>query len=220
LRALWADKLEAVDLHRGQVLYESGASLAHVYFPTTAIVSLMYVLKSGASAEIAVVGQEGLVGIALFTGGRSTPSRGVVQISGRGYRLRPAFMEEAFRRAGPAMQLMLRYTGTLIGQMSQTAACNRHHSLEQQVCRRLLLGLDRVQDNELLLTQELIANMLGVRRESVTETARKLQRIGLIRYARGRIEVLNREGLERRTCECYWVVKRAYDRLLPTTTAG
>jgi CRP-like cAMP-binding protein len=202
-----------------QVLYESGAALSHVYFPTTSIVSLLYVLENGASAEIAVVGNEGIVGVSMFMGGKSTPSRAVVQSGGHGFRLKAEALEEECNRAGPALHLLLRYTQALITQMSQTAVCNRHHSLDQQLCRWLLLSLDRLQGNDLVMTQELIANMLGVRREGVTEGALKLQQAGLIRYARGRITVLNRAGLEKRTCECYAVVKKEYDRLLPPKTA-
>ncbi|MDM0056688.1 Crp/Fnr family transcriptional regulator [Variovorax fucosicus] len=211
----WQPQLEWVDLPRGQVLYEPGSTLSHVYFPTTAIVSLLYVTESGASAELAMVGNEGIIGIALFMGGESTPSRAVVQSAGQGFRLPAQVMKEEFNRAGPVLHLMLRYTQALITQMAQTAACNRHHSLDQQLCRWLLLSLDRLEGNELTMTQELIANMLGVRREGVTEAALKLQKAGLIRYARGRISVLDREGLEKRTCECYAVVKREHDRLLP-----
>jgi len=211
----WLPKLEAVPLPLGSVLYESGGTLSHVYFPTTAIVSLLYVMESGASAEIAVVGNEGLVGISLFMGGDSTPSRAVVQSAGQGYRLAAAAMQQEFDRAGAAMHLLLRYTQALITQMAQTAVCNRHHSLDQQLCRWLLLSLDRLQGNELKMTQELIANMLGVRREGVTEGATRLQQAGLIRYARGHITVLDRAGLEARTCECYAVVRKEYDRLLP-----
>jgi CRP-like cAMP-binding protein len=210
----WLPQLEAVVMPLGQVLYESGATLSHVYFPTTAIVSLLYVMANGASAEIAVVGNEGLVGVSLFMGGESTPSRAVVQSAGSGYRLKAQVLKNEFNRAGPVLHLLLRYTQALITQMAQTAACNRHHSLDQQLCRWLLLSLDRLQDNELVMTQELIANMLGVRREGVTDGALKLQQDGLIRYARGRITVLDRPGLEKRTCECYAVVKREYDRLL------
>lgn len=198
----------------GEVLYESGATLSHVYFPTTAIVSLLYVMEDGASAEIAVVGNEGIVGISLFMGGGSTPSRAVVQSAGLGFRLKARVLKDEFNRAGPVLRLLLRYTQALITQMAQTAVCNRHHSLDQQLCRWLLLSLDRLQGDELVMTQELIANMLGVRREGVTESALKLQTAGLIRYARGRITVLDRAGLELRTCECYAVVKKEYDRLL------
>jgi CRP-like cAMP-binding protein len=211
----WVAHLEDVELSLGQVLYESGGTLSHVYFPTTAIVSLLYVMENGASAEIAVVGNEGIVGISLFMGGESTPSRAVVQSAGRGLRLKAQMMKDEFNQAGPVLHLLLRYTQALITQMAQTAVCNRHHSLDQQLCRWLLLSLDRLQGDELVMTQELIANMLGVRREGVTEGALKLQQAGLIRYARGRITVLDRDGLERRTCECYAVVKSEYDRLLP-----
>jgi CRP-like cAMP-binding protein len=215
----WQPLLEKVDMPLGEVLYESGATLAHVYFPTTSIVSLLYVMENGASAEIAVVGSEGLVGISLFMGGESTPSRAVVQSAGHGFRLKAQLMKDEFKRAGPVLHLVLRYTQALITQMAQTAACNRHHTLDQQLCRWLLLSLDRLRTNELAMTQELIANMLGVRREGVTEVALKLQQAGLISYARGRITVLNRPGLEKRTCECYAVVKKEYDRLLPEKLA-
>jgi len=214
----WQPQLEAVEMPLGQVLYESGSTLSHVYFPTTAIVSLLYVMENGASAEIAVVGNDGLVGISLFMGGESTPSRAVVQSAGHGYRLTSETIKREFTRA-PVLHLLLRYTQALITQMAQTAVCNRHHSLDQQLCRWLLLSLDRLQGDELVMTQELIANMLGVRREGVTEGALKLQEAGLIRYARGRIRVLDRAGLERRTCECYAVVKQEYDRLLPAQLA-
>nr|WP_139026291.1 Crp/Fnr family transcriptional regulator [Methyloversatilis universalis] len=215
----WLPLLEWVDMPLGQVLYESGRTLSHVYFPTSAIVSLLYVMENGASAEIAVVGNEGVVGISLFMGGESTPSRAVVQSAGKGVRMSAQKIKDEFNRAGPVMHLLLRYTQALITQMAQTAVCNRHHTLDQQLCRWLLLSLDRLQGSELTMTQELIANMLGVRREGVTEAALKLQRIGLIRYARGHIHVLDRAGLERRTCECYAVVKKEYDRLLPDRTA-
>jgi CRP-like cAMP-binding protein len=211
----WLPQLEHVDLPLGHVLYESGATLSHVYFPTTAIVSLLYVLENGASAEIAVVGKEGVVGISLFMGGESTPNRAVVQSAGRGIRLGADALKVEFNRAGPVLHLLLRYTQALITQMSQTAVCNRHHSLDQQLCRWLLLSLDRLTGNELAMTQELISNMLGVRREGVTEAAQQLQAAGLIRYARGRITVLDRQRLEQRSCECYAVVKKEYDRLLP-----
>jgi CRP-like cAMP-binding protein len=215
-----APHLELVEVHLGQVLSESGTAMTHVFFPTTTIVSLLYVMESGASAEIAVVGNEGIVGISLFMGGESTPSRAVVQSAGMGYRLKARLVKEEFNRAGAAMHLFLRYTQALITQMSQTAVCNRHHTLDQQLCRWLLLSLDRLPDSELIMTQELIANMLGVRREGVTEAALKLQRAGLISYVRGRITVLDRPGLEKRTCECYSVVKREYDRLLPRKIAS
>jgi CRP-like cAMP-binding protein len=211
----WQSHLEQVSMPLGQVLYEPGGTLSHVYFPIDSIVSLLYVMENGASAEIAVVGNEGIVGISLFMGGESTPSRAVVQSAGEGFRVRAQMMKEEFNRAGPVLHLFLRYTQALITQMAQTAVCNRHHSLDQQLCRWLLLSLDRLRNNELVMTQELIANMLGVRREGVTEGALKLQQDGLIRYARGRITVLDRSGLEKRTCECYAVVKKEYDRLLP-----
>lgn len=215
----WQPMLEPVQLKLGQVLYEPGKRMAHVYFPTTAIVSLLYVLEDGASAEIAVVGREGVVGIALFMGGETTLSRAVVQSAGLGFRLRGQAVKDEFGRAGPVMHLMLRYTQALITQMAQTAVCNRHHTLDKQLCRWLLLSLDRLQGTELVMTQELIANMLGVRREGVTEAALRLQAAGLIRYARGHITVLDRAGLEARTCECYAAVKLEYDRLLPPTLA-
>ena len=218
-RQRWLPQLESVDLALGQVLYESGAATPYVYFPTNAIVSLLYVLENGASAEIAVVGFEVVVGVSIFMGGGSTPSRAVVQSAGQGYRLRADAIKEEFEQAGPVMHLLLRYTQALITQMAQTAVCNRHHTLDQQLCRWLLLSLDRLKGDQLTMTQELIANMLGVRREGVTEAALKLQRAGLINYARGRINVLDRPGLEGRTCECYDVVKKEYDRLLPPTTA-
>ena len=213
----WLPQLELVDMPLGQVVYESGSTLSHVYFPTTSIVSLLYVMENGASAEIAVVGNEGVVGISLFMGGESTPSRAVVQSAGQGFRLKAQVIKEEFKRA-PVLHLLLRYTQALITQMAQTAVCNRHHSLDQQLCRWLLLSLDRLQGNELVMTQELIANMLGVRREGVTEGALNLQKAGLISYSRGRITVLDRPGLEQRTCECYAVVKKEYDRLLPRQT--
>jgi CRP-like cAMP-binding protein len=212
-------QLERAELPLGQVLYESGRTLSHVYFPTSAIVSLLYVMENGASAEIAVVGNEGIVGISLFMGGESTPSRAVVQSAGRGFRLRAQTIKDEFERAGPVMHLLLRYTQALITQMAQTAVCNRHHTLDQQLCRWLLLSLDRLQGSELVMTQELIANMLGVRREGVTEGALRLQKAGLIRYSRGHITIIDRAGLEKRTCECYAVVKKEYDRLLPATLA-
>lgn len=215
----WEPNFEMVDLKLGQVLFESGAMVTHVFFPTTAIVSLLYVTENGASAEIAVVGYEGLVGIALFMGGGSTPSRAVVQSAGQSVRLKASYFEASFSRGGPVLHLVLRYTQALITQMAQTAVCNRHHSLDQQLCRWLLLSLDRLPGDELVMTQELIANMLGVRREGVTEAALKLQRAALINYTRGHITVLSRGGLEERTCECYAVVKTEYDRLLPLTQA-
>lgn len=215
----WLPQLEFVDLPLGKVLYESGSKMTHVYFPTTAIISLLYVMEDGASAEIAVVGREGLVGISLFMGGSSTPSRAVVQSEGKAYRLQASLMMQEFNRAGPVLHLLLRYTQALITQMTQTAVCNRHHSLDQQLCRWLLLSLDRLDGNQLKMTQELIANMLGVRREGVTAAAGSLQEAGLISYRRGHITVLNRSALERRTCECYAVVKNEYERLLPREPA-
>jgi CRP-like cAMP-binding protein len=207
--------LEPTRMALGQALYESGGAQGYVYFPTSSIVSLLYVLENGSSAEIAVTGCEGLVGIALFMGGETTPSRAVVQSEGNGYRLKASVLKREFERGGPLQLLLLRYTQALITQMTQTAVCNRHHSVDQQLCRWLLLSLDRLPENELVMTQELIANMLGVRREGVTEAAGKLQADGLIEYSRGRITVVDRPGLEARVCECYAVVKREYDRLLP-----
>jgi CRP-like cAMP-binding protein len=217
--ARWEPYLESVDMPLGKVLYESGGRVEHVYFPTTSIVSLLYVMEDGASAEIAVVGHEGVVGISLFMGGTSTPSRALVQSAGKGFKLKADILLLEFNRAGLVMHLLLRYTQALITQMSQTAVCNRHHSLDQQLCRWLLLSLDRLHCEELVMTQELIANMLGVRREGVTEAAGNLQSAGLIEYRRGHITVLDRAGLERRTCECYAVVKKEYDRLLPEASA-
>jgi CRP-like cAMP-binding protein len=207
--------VEWVPMPLGEVLYESGGELRYVYFPTTCIVSLLYVMENGASAEIAVVGNEGLVGVALFMGGGTMPNRAVVQSAGHAYRLRGARMQQEFDRYGALLRLLLRYTQALLTQMAQTAVCNRHHSVDQQLCRWLLLSLDRLASNELVMTQELIANMLGVRREGVTEAAGKLHRAGLIDYRRGRITVLDRAGLEARVCECYQVVKTEFDRLLP-----
>ncbi|MEP7157643.1 MAG: Crp/Fnr family transcriptional regulator [Betaproteobacteria bacterium] len=215
-----AAHLELVAMPLGQALYESGGKLQHVYFPTTSIVSLLYVMENGASAEIAVVGNEGILGIALFMGGETTPSRAVIQSAGFGYRLKAEHLKLEFNLGGPVMHLLLRYTQALITQMAQTAVCNRHHSVDQQLCRWLLLSMDRLPGNELTMTQELIANMLGVRREGVTEAAGKLQRAGLIRYSRGRIEVLDRPGLEREVCECYRVVKTEFDRLLADIPGG
>jgi CRP-like cAMP-binding protein len=206
--------LELISMPLGEVLYESGGQLQHVYFPTTAILSLHYIMENGASAEIAGVGNEGVLGISLFMGGNTTPSRATVQTGGHGYRMSGRLMIEEFNRAGPMMRLMLRYIQALMTQMSQTAVCNRHHSVEQQLCRWLLLTLDRLPSNELTMTQELIAAMLGVRREGITETAGNLQRAGLISYRRGHITVLDRSGLESRTCECYNVVKKEFHRLL------
>ena len=210
-----AASLEKVSMPLGMVVYESGGTQGYVYFPTTSIVSLLYVLADGASAEIAVTGNEGLVGIALFMGGETTPSRAVVQSAGDGYRLRAAVLKKHFELDSTLQHLLLRFTQALITQMTQTAVCNRHHSVDQQLCRWLLLSLDRLPGNELVMTQELIANMLGVRREGVTEAAGRLQADGLIHYRRGHIEVLDRARLESRVCECYAVVKKEYDRLLP-----
>jgi CRP-like cAMP-binding protein len=207
--------LELVPMPLAHVLYESGTELKHVYFPTNCIVSLLYVMEDGSSAEIAVVGNEGIIGLALFMGGETTPSRAIVQSAGHAYRLKAQLLKQEFNRAGEVMHLLLRYTQALITQMSQTAVCNRHHSLDQQLCRWLLLSLDRLTSNELAMTQELIANMLGVRREGVTEAAGNLQNAGLIKYHRGHITVLDRAGMEARSCECYGVVKKEFDRLLP-----
>ena len=212
--------LEPADMVLGAVIYESGCEMTHMYFPTTSIVSLLYVTKSGASAEIAVVGHEGVVGLPLIMGGRSTPSRALVQSGGEGFRLAANLMLQECERSGPVMHLLLRYTQSLITQMAQTAACNRHHSLDQQLCRWLLLRLDRLDSNELMMTQELIANMLGVRRESVTEAACRLHKAGIIDYSRGRLHVLDRDRLEKRTCECYAVVRKECERLLPATIAA
>jgi CRP-like cAMP-binding protein len=211
----WLPNLEPVELRLGEVLYESGAALSHVYFPTTAIVSLLYVMENGASAEIAVAGNEAIVGISLFMGGESTPSRAVVQSGGRALRMKAQVLKDEFNASNSVLHLLLKYTQALITQMAQTAVCNRHHSLDQQLCRWLLLSLDRLAGDQLVMTQELIANMLGVRREGVTAAALKLQKAGIIAYARGRITVLDRPGLEKLTCECYAVVKNEYDRLLP-----
>jgi CRP-like cAMP-binding protein len=211
--------LELVALSLGEVIYEAGRELQHVYFPVDSIVSLLYVMEDGASAEIAVAGHEGLVGIAVFMGGETTPSRAVVQSAGYAFRLKALLLKQEFNRSGPMQHLLLRYTQALITQMAQTAVCNRHHSVDQQLCRWLLLSLDRLASNELTMTQELIANMLGVRREGVTEAAGKLQGAGLIHYSRGRITVLDRPGVEARACECYAVVKKEFDRLLPDVTA-
>jgi CRP-like cAMP-binding protein len=216
----WLPHLEPVDFSLGEVVYESGVTLSHVYFPTTAIISLLYVMGNGSSAEIGVVGNEGIVGVSLFMGGQSTSGRAVVQSAGKGFRLKAQLMKREFNRAGPVLRLLLRYTQALITQMSQTAVCNRHHSLDQQLCRWLLLSLDRLEGNHLMMTQELIANMLGVRREGVTEGALKLQHAGLIQYTRGHITVLDRAALEGRSCECYAVVKKEYDRLLPVKLAS
>jgi CRP-like cAMP-binding protein len=211
--------LELVAMPLGKVLYESGSQLRYVYFPTTSIVSLLYVMADGASAEIAVVGNEGMVGVALFMGGETTPSRALVQSAGYAYRLKGHLLKEEFHRAAALQHLLLRYTQALLTQMAQTAVCNRHHSVDQQLCRWLLLSLDRLPSNKLTMTQELIANMLGVRREGVTESAGKLQEKGLIKYSRGQITVLDRTRLEAQACECYEVVKKEFDRLLPDVVA-
>src|SRR5690348_9829614 len=212
--------LEPVNLPLGHVLYEPGMRLSYVYFPTTAIISLLYAMEDGASAETAVVGNEGLIGISLLMGGDTTLGRAVVQSAGYGYRAQANCIKNEFNRSGPVLRLLLRYTQALITQMAQTAACNRRHTVDQQLCRWLLLSLDRLGGNEILMTHELIANMLGVRREGVTEAALKLQMAGLIHYARGHIIILDREGLEKRSCECYAVVKKEYDRLQPEHLAA
>ncbi len=206
--------LKLVAMPLGMVVYEAGAPLRHIYFPTNSIVSLLYVMQDGASAEIAVVGNEGAVGVSLFMGGETTPSRAIVQSAGYAYRLTGNRLKQEFSRHGDVLHILLRYTQSLITQMAQTAVCNRHHSLDQQLCRWLLLSLDRLSGNELKMTQELIANMLGVRREGVTEAAGKLQTLNIIRYVRGKITVLDRTKLENRSCECYAVVKRETDRLM------
>lgn len=211
----WRHELDRVELPLGTVLYESGRNQTHVYFPATAIVSLLTTLKDGRATEAAIVGHEGLVGVALFMGGDSMPSRAVVQHAGHGYRVGAAFIKRQFEDSAQVTHLLLRYTQALITQMAQTAICNRHHAIDEQLCRWLLFSLDRLPGNEVVMTHELIANMLGVRRGGVTEAALKLQAAGVIRYARGRIAVLDRPGLERRSCECYAVVKREYDRLCP-----
>ena len=211
-------ELELTEFPLGKVIYESGDTLRHVYFPTDSIVSLLYVMENGSSAEISVVGNEGLVGVSLFMGGESTPSRAIVQSAGSAYRLPGQKLKDEFNRHGDLMLLMLRYTQALITQMAQTAVCNRHHTIDQQLCRWLLLSLDRLPSNRLTMTQELIANMLGVRREGVTDAAGKLQKLGVISYNRGQITVLDRSRLETLTCECYAVVKKETDRLLPQVT--
>jgi len=214
-QAKFLSRLELVNLSLGQVLYESGDNELYVYFPADCIVSLLYVLENGASAEISVVGREGIVGVSVFMGGNSTPSRAVVQSAGNAYRLSSSVLKEEFNAFGPLMLLLLKYTQSLITQMAQTAVCNRHHSIEQQLCRWLLLSLDRLNSSSLTMTQELIANMLGVRREGVTEAAGKLQKLGVIDYSRGKITVLDRPALERLSCECYEVVKTETHRLQP-----
>jgi len=215
----WREKLQLIEMPLGSVLYESGSKPSYAYFPEDSIVSMLFVLENGASAEIAVVGFEGMVGISLFMGGFTTPSRAVIQSAGKTYRVCTSFIQEEFNNSLPVMHLFLRFTQALITQMTQTAVCNRHHSLDQQLCRWLLLSLDRLPGPDLVMTQELIANMLGVRREGVTDAAGSLQRAGLISYSRGRIKVLDRPGLEERSCECYSVVKKEYDRLLPDLVA-
>ena len=210
-----SDQMEAAPMPLGHVLYESGDQLQHVYFPTNSIISLLYVMEDGSSAEIAIVGSEGIVGISLFMGGETTPSRAIVQSAGQAFRVSSKVLKTEFHRAGPLQEVLLRYTQALITQMSQTAVCNRHHSVEQQLCRWLLMSLDRLGSTELSMTQKLIADMLGVRREGVTEAAGKLQKLGLIEYSRGHIVVLDRAGVEKHACECYQVVKKEYERLLP-----
>ena len=211
-------ELELISMPLGWTLCESGSQMNYLYFPTTSIVSLLYVMENGASGEIAVIGNEGLVGVALFLGGETTPHRAVVQSAGSGYRIKANIVKREFAMGGQLQRLALRFTQALIAQMSQTAVCNRHHNLDQQLCRRLLLSLDRLSDDKLVMTQELIANMLGVRREGVTESAGKLQKAGIINYKRGHITVVNRPKLGERVCECYAVVKKEYDRLLPPTS--
>jgi CRP-like cAMP-binding protein len=216
----WVPHLELVELPLGKVLYESGDTLSHAYFPTDSIISLLYVMQSGESAEIAVVGYEGVVGVSLFMGGNSTSSRAVVQNAGHAFRIKAQVIKDEFNKAAPVLHLLLRYTQALITQMTQTAACNRHHLLPQQLCRWLLLSLDRLKGRHLVMTQQLVANMLGVPLDGVSEGALELQKAGLIRYAKGHITVLDRAGLEALTCECYAVVKKEYDRLLPSAIAS
>jgi len=213
-------KLELIEMPLGQVLYEPSGLLKHVYFPLTSIVSLIYIMKNGASTEIAVVGNDGILGISILLGGDTTPNRAVVTSAGYGYRIRAQLLKNEFNRAGPLQRLLLRYTQALITQMAQTAVCNRRHSVEQQLCRWLLLSLDRLNSNELNMTQELISNMLGVRREGVTEAAGNLQRAGLIKYSRGSITIIDRPKLEKRVCECYKVIKTEHNRLLPSLHAS
>lgn len=215
----WEPKLELIELKLGKVLYKSGGKMSYVYFPIDSIISLLFVLENGSSAEIAVVGNEGIVGVSLFMGGHTTPSRAVVQSAGSCIRLNAEKLIKEFNLSLPVMHLLLRYMQALMTQATQTAVCNRHHSLDQQLCRWLLLSMDRLPTNNLVMTQELIANMLGVRREGVTEAAGKLQKAGLISYARGKIEIKDRPGIEKRSCECYAVVKKEYDRLLPDSVA-
>jgi CRP-like cAMP-binding protein len=215
----WKSELELVEMKLGQVLYESSGKMQYAYFPVDSIVSLLYVLKDGCSTEIAVVGNEGIVGISLFMGGETTPSRAVVRSAGMCLRTSAHFLKNEFSNSTPVLHLLLRYTQALLTQTTQTVVCNRHHLLDQQLCRWLLLSMDRIKGNQLVMTQELIANMLGVRREGVTEAAGRLQAAGLISYTRGKIEVLDRKGLEKRSCECYSVIKTEYDRLLPDLIA-
>ena len=216
----WWPQFEAVDLHCGEVLYESGSVPSSVMFPLTAIVSLSYLTQDGATTEFGVVGNDGMVGIAVIMGGHATPGRAVVQSAGQGLRLSAQVLRDALQHASPVLTLLLRYTQSLIVQMAQTAACNRHHSIDQQLCRRLLMGLDRSPSSEVQMTHEAIANLLGVRREGVTEAALRLQHAGVIRYNRGRIEVLDREHLEQRSCECYAVARKEYRRLMPLPLAA
>ncbi|MBC7995800.1 MAG: Crp/Fnr family transcriptional regulator [Rhizobacter sp.] len=218
--ARWGPQLERVDLTLGQVLSESGSTPTFVYFPVTAVVSLLYMTREGGSAEIAVIGNDGVVGISIFMGGNATPSRAVVQSAGQAYRLRAAVAMAEVGRGGPVLNVLLRYAQSLIAQVSQTAVCNRYHSIDQQLARRLLLGLDRSSSGELVMTQELAANLLGVRREGITAAAHKLQLAGVIRYRRGHIAVLDRKRLEQRTCECYAGARREYERLLPMQVAA
>ncbi len=218
--ARWASQVERVDLTMGQVLSESGSCPTFVYFPVTAVVSLLYMTREGGSAEIAVIGNDGVVGISIFMGGSATPSRAVVQSAGQAYRLRADVAMAEASRSGPVLSVLLRYAQSLIAQVSQTAVCNRYHSIDQQLARRLLLGLDRSSSSELVMTQELAANLLGVRREGITAAAHKLQLEGVIRYRRGHISVLDRQRLEQRTCECYAGAKREYQRLLPMAVAA
>jgi hypothetical protein len=212
-------QLEAIQLPFGRVVYDGGLGQKYAYFPVSAVVSLQYLMTNGNAAETAAVGNEGMVGTSIFMGADSTPGRAIVKRSGLSFRLKSKIIKEEFYRAGPLMRLLLRYTQALIAQTSQTAVCNRHHSIDQQVCRRLLTSLDHTQSGEVLMTQELMATILGIRREGVTESARRLQLAGLIRYVRGRIMVLDRRGLEQRSCECYVVIKKEYDRLLPRESA-
>jgi len=216
----WQRELELVLLEPGQVLCESGRAPAYVYFPTSAIVSLLYMTEDGGSAEIAVIGNDGVVGVSLFMGGNSTPSRSVVQCAGQAYRLRAQRVRDEFDSGGPALGVVLRYTQAMMAQVAQTAVCNRYHSIDQQLARRLLLGLDRLPTHSLQMTQELLANLLGVRREGVTAAALKLQLAGVIRYSRGHIDVLDRARLEHRACECYGVARKEYHRLLPMPLAA